>query len=718
MSAQFGDAVHKKVRKGTRSCTECRRRKVRCTWSSDDAQICRRCEERGTTCVAQIYSSAPVRERKYSSRDRISQLENKISNLTRAVRNIESKLGHEHTETPESPRIETRGSQDIADSEDDTDSSENFPSARPEHLENLFKSDWMTSKAIHGRVYEPKGKSHTHLIDAARNALQPLVPTKENLTSIASFSSKWIALQQALFPTGRIVKSQEEMLEKYDTMRSPDVDIYDLCQWLLAVALTAQQIPDDQGSPTTQARRYQSAAAFSRAVCDATLNTIFNQDSLLGTIEGLSVSMSYLRLQLTRGSFLRTYLQSRRVIALAELLGLPRIARNVRLGKIKISSEADPNFSKTEIWESLCGMDRAGGMIYNVPVTTKRYRTPSVKDHPVSINGEIQCKIYMATLSDLSLRLQDLDDIAYEEGEESELYAEVLKIDSELRALASYTPHGWWDLPPDGENPECHLQFWHLFITMRAHLPFLLRRDPSDKYAYSRIAGMDACRSVSQRYLHIRRAIPSGFFICKPMDMEGFISTTVLLLATHNIRLTKRPNETIDVAELKALILNIIELMNDKSSDAIGSDIARRGALVLRSLYDCLLEDSEGKSTPEELTVKVPILGQIHVQRNPKPVKPVPQAPVMSTPVNQPATWQGTAAFPEMSTANEAFMGGVSTTNTGWSADPFSWSITHGQEAFFQDALMTGNFEQFTGALVTDQTTSMDWLGTTWSNAG
>jgi hypothetical protein len=43
----------RKVRKGTRNCWECRRRKVRCIFASPEKINCDNCMRRGTTCISQ-----------------------------------------------------------------------------------------------------------------------------------------------------------------------------------------------------------------------------------------------------------------------------------------------------------------------------------------------------------------------------------------------------------------------------------------------------------------------------------------------------------------------------------------------------------------------------------------------------------------------------------------------------------------------------------------
>jgi hypothetical protein len=49
------ESKRRKVRKGTRSCWECRRRKEKCTFQSSTDAICIRCQRRGVKCVGQEF---------------------------------------------------------------------------------------------------------------------------------------------------------------------------------------------------------------------------------------------------------------------------------------------------------------------------------------------------------------------------------------------------------------------------------------------------------------------------------------------------------------------------------------------------------------------------------------------------------------------------------------------------------------------------------------
>lgn len=45
----------RRVRKGTRSCWECKRRKIRCIFGDENDPTCKGCLDRGTSCVSQEF---------------------------------------------------------------------------------------------------------------------------------------------------------------------------------------------------------------------------------------------------------------------------------------------------------------------------------------------------------------------------------------------------------------------------------------------------------------------------------------------------------------------------------------------------------------------------------------------------------------------------------------------------------------------------------------
>jgi hypothetical protein len=87
----------KRARKGTKSCQECRHRKTRCIWPSDNAQVCQGCHTRNRTCELQVEIVQTSETAKLTSRARIDALEKQVSDLWHAVnQNPPVSVGQQH----------------------------------------------------------------------------------------------------------------------------------------------------------------------------------------------------------------------------------------------------------------------------------------------------------------------------------------------------------------------------------------------------------------------------------------------------------------------------------------------------------------------------------------------------------------------------------------------------------------------------------------------
>lgn len=105
----------RKIRKGTRSCWECKRRKTRCTFSTPSDLMCIGCRRRGTNCLSQDHPEETARS---SMGDRmgtrIVRVEALIEKLVKQVGNGSkpSTPSDESTHIP--PRSESNGEVDSA----------------------------------------------------------------------------------------------------------------------------------------------------------------------------------------------------------------------------------------------------------------------------------------------------------------------------------------------------------------------------------------------------------------------------------------------------------------------------------------------------------------------------------------------------------------------------------------------------------------------------
>lgn len=315
-----------KLRRGTKSCTECkwwgrklqcckslkliagRRRKVRCVWTSEQAQECRRCEERGAVCIPQTQSIPTSGSRKLNSKERITRLEGQVSHLSKVVRDLESKLGQKLSKSPDFQLVtkpfddaaqDSEGIDEDEDEDDDDSSSvaQLVTEDRPSHLYSLFQNEMLsTDNSTNMQEIRQRGSKMTNqLLNSVKLALQPLIPSQDDVLTIANHTSRWYTILFDIFPLSRTPRTREEVLEGYGAATEPDADPMALAFWMLILAMVSQQVPQDAFSPDSTVKGLESRNTFARQVSDAVHSTIISHYSLLGSLAGLEVAMLWLR---------------------------------------------------------------------------------------------------------------------------------------------------------------------------------------------------------------------------------------------------------------------------------------------------------------------------------------------------------------------------------------------------------------------------------------
>lgn len=249
--------------------------------------------------MQQICSPRPSREQRVSSRHRISQLESEVSRLREAVHDIRAQLGYRPAEATGGTVTHPGSSPSTHDSDDDSTVSDVLAAEQPSHLRALFHNDWLSvdTREQGEQLMNNRSKASAHLLGIARQALQKLIPTVEEVAQSARSGSKWLLLVQTLLPLPFALRSEEELLERYHLMHRADVDAVDLACWLIDVAVILQ-IGQDQSSssPAITLQSSQPRSSFSRTVSDTVEAKIMSHHRLAGTIPGLGMAIRLLRL--------------------------------------------------------------------------------------------------------------------------------------------------------------------------------------------------------------------------------------------------------------------------------------------------------------------------------------------------------------------------------------------------------------------------------------
>jgi hypothetical protein len=342
------------------------------------------------------------------------------------------------------------------------------------------------------------------------------------------------------------------------------------------------------------------------------------------------------------------WLLTRRVIALAELIGLPRASMALASHQESLAgtpgvaqSGASPSpigspRHKAEVWESICAVDRMISMMWSLPLATVNYPLP--KRPIVHSQGQVNPQSYLYNLVDISSRVLELDNI-YSSGKAlMDLFNAVIVTDQQLRSLASLTPKSWWKINWRELSIDAVLQYWHQYITVRTHLQLALKYDEGQEFAFNFITCLDACQELAKRYISLRPILPAGFFPNRVIDLQAFTATVFLLLACYR---TTRGSGTflqaVDVNVITGLVNQVVQMMG-LAADRAGGDFARQAADAIRSLSSLLQRPQTSDS--QKITLNLALVGKIHVSRKSCAARAVPNHSC-PTPSQQPQeSWQ------------------------------------------------------------------------------
>lgn len=403
--------------------------------------------------------------------------------------------------------------------------------------------------------------------------------------------------------------------------------------------------------------------------------------------------------QLSQGKFEKVWLRLRHVIAIAELVGIPKAARAAQRTVVNGTGDASQPQS-AQLWEMICSIDRILAMILNLPPATARLQ--QMARQAVTLDGVVQVHAYLTRLTDIACRVQTLDDMITAEGSIAEAYATALELDGELKVLASHVPKFWWHHEdPENVKPEHIVQSLHFYITVRVHLPFCMRGHPDDEYVFSRLACLSACENVARRFQLLRRILPSGMFLSRVLDLQAFTVTVVLLLMSHSWPSADRMGMEANKARIERRIVEVVNLLEEKSRDSPGSTFVQHGLVTIRSLCALLQDDPQG-SNVQQLRLKVPLLGTVHVRRHgdraQAPQVNSAQAVQHSMNSTPGQMYQQLNTQPTTTSSlvhDQTSWAATTQPQADWQQYPFSWSIEQDYENYFQDTWMGEDFDQF-----------------------
>ncbi|KAF1969697.1 hypothetical protein BU23DRAFT_557519 [Bimuria novae-zelandiae CBS 107.79] len=502
----------RKVRKGTKNCWECRRRKVRCIFSTPKNPVCNNCARRKTLCVSQEDCEPPSA----LTPTRNDQVEVRINRVEERV----GRLGHTHN--PGEADL-SRPSPSSFENHSDFTALNSSSGCTPELEANISvpaRSERQRQPASSGNKYE----------DLNRKFLAAW-PSEHELELICALP---VGLSSHLHCEMCRPNSSGDM-HTADLLRLPPPGAHPVlfARKLLLLGTFLQ------GVIPSSTKDMQDRGLFHRPimhrVVDTAIDLVTTKDELLGSIEAIECIALEAMYHNYTGNLHRAWMSTRRAIAVAQSMALHRgfASPSLRTLDPNTRSELDPSHLTFRLAE----MDAYLSVMLGLQTSSleTRHLTSDTALAACTPSERMQRIHHIAQAHIIARSTSDTHDLASAHD-----------IDLMLRKAAAEMSPQWWQPPnfasPDttgGEGQESIMhsmirtmdQFTHYHLLLRLHLPYLLRPSAPPHHHYtSKIVAVTTSRELLTRFLAFRASNPAHYY-CRGSDFLAFIATTVLCVA-------------------------------------------------------------------------------------------------------------------------------------------------------------------------------------------
>ncbi|KAM6478415.1 hypothetical protein HDV62DRAFT_400921 [Trichoderma sp. SZMC 28011] len=612
----------RKVRKGTRSCWECRRRKMKCIFGSPADTACISCKRRGAKCVDQQFPehiSTPL-DRSLQMGDRVVRVEALVEQLLNTVSNSSD------------PCCTCATAQDNETSRHNIISpATNSHLLSPSHssYEHLDHDETPQYEILDGngssrpshRISDKNRSIELGKHVALSRVLYESLPTPQDIEIIAKargdLSSRFY--QMLTVPYNDLDQSDPQAIDSLLERPRSNAHPVLIGLYMLRIATFLQHLHPDLHKNIkglSEPPRQMMNRLFSTAVSLVNMN-----ESLISSIEGLECVMLESLWHTNGGNLRKGLVAIRRAITIAQLMGLHRSSSGPPQCKLlNPEKKVHPKF----IWFRIVFAERHLCLMLGLPQSTVDQSMASKdmleNDTPMGRLDRMHCVI-----ASRILQRNQSDPSPHD-------FTLMLELDKELQKAAEDLPKKWWlhsNLATTLDNPE--MLFWdmrrlfhqlfHYTLLNQLHLPYMLRSSINGREnQYSRITCVNASREVLSRFITFRSSDRIAFW-CRTLDFLSLMAAMTLLIAhldghrqasmspsraqlqqaarSENLLTHQRPGD-------RAMIEQVQESMEEVSrqnGDALGA----RSAELLRRLLSIEAEAAGGhRRSVDSVTVRIP----------------------------------------------------------------------------------------------------------------
>ncbi|PSR90294.1 hypothetical protein BD289DRAFT_221325 [Coniella lustricola] len=659
-------AKRRKVRKGTRSCWECRRRKIKCHFGSQDDVICIGCKQRGTICRSQEFDddNAPEPGQKSDPPlarrlDRLEQMMERIvdrivpDEMAAASGPVSSQTDHARRSlSPSSHDMPIPGRREASVDVLETSATSEGPIAallamrhEPSHRRGASEPGHMPTPAMtvagsstpsfppsattQGVVSRPPTRTGAQLLPPLNQnywvctSVRGAFPPQLAIKAIVSASPGASYAAAMCYSDAQRLAGKAEAAASLVYIPIGNVHALLLAKRALQILICIQQLPPSfdwealaVGAPMKE--------TMSRLLNAATLVT--SNDELMGYAEGIECLILQATYQANCGNLRRAWVTVRRALGLAQMMGLDKN----RLGAFRsCDPKANPvhRTSAPVLWLKVVSWDRSLSLLLGLSAGSQGNQYGSDEAAKSDTAMDRLEKAHSA----ISARISERNDNHQQDPtRHPSIYALTQDIDLELEAASSTMPLGWWDCPRTGlltsqtslweATARSMAQIHHFTLVMLLHVPYMLRDLASPRYDYSKTSCVAAARDLLTRFASFR-AHNTSAYSCRRVDYAGLIASMTLCLAYLSKRRTEsweksRVQEDSELVEMARRRMDHVAHVNGDrlSREAVGI-IGQLTPIIDKAIVS--LEKSPQAPIPTEIRdmrFDVPCLGTVNIQ--------------------------------------------------------------------------------------------------------
>jgi len=586
----------KRLRLGTKSCAECRRRKVRCIFKPGET-ACEGCTIHEVVCSPQkgapkqsVEPSPPESDASHGETEvlynRIAQLESLMAQMLKNPPgdNVPVSMRLSSLALPADTRDEG-GRLKVLNGEGDADLCKAPLSAFLEDAAPLTSD----------------GRKYTSTVRPIRQFMyvpQPPLPSLPQLATLFEYSEKiWFTWPSCTFGSTQSAKlipnrQNHNISLVFDTLQSNDhVMVAKVYLW---VSLCLMHYPRDRIQELQLQHSYRQLLDQYTAYAAAALSFYNDTSVTISILESMSLQW---RFYFNSGKPQKAWHILRRAIASAIQLGLHQ-------------PHGYEDKSKIMLWDSFWQSERLISCILGLPsCTSNEHPGTRPNDGPNYQNNPI-------AQAHFKLGIITGDIIKRDHTELKNNYAATHQIDQDLEEVQALLPSINTDVHEDQSFTTLyqplmtHVRYW--MMLKLAHMPYMLKAMHSSRYQHS----FDRARKASRKIIELMSTVRAlcTEYMCETLDFQLFSAAVVLLLADHHRLETNASTRQADWS-----LISIASQCLRQTNIKLDCAVAKQGADAL----DIIIAACRGQyAFQEDFVVTIPYFGRVRL-KNPSS-QPVP----------------------------------------------------------------------------------------------